>query len=163
MSQFKGAWIPAELCRRKDLIPTEKLILGYCASFPNRCFASDAHIAAELGMTEKTVSNTLSRLRSKGLLTGRDFPKSFTTLPVNGNRVPVNGHIEQSKEISIEQREEFPNTGIVVKRDLESVEVVEMSEEDIAWIRKQCGESDWKHLSANVRVLSPNCSAAAVG
>lgn len=115
MSQFRGAWVPADLCRRKDLSPSEKLILGYCASFSGRCFASDAHIAEAVGLSEKTVSNTLSRLRSKGVINGRDFPKIFTEVPLNGNRVPYLGNIEQSLEQREEQRYEFPKTGSVVK------------------------------------------------
>lgn len=163
MSQFEGVWIPAALMKRSDLSLQMRVVLAYCASFKERCFASNKHIAEQTGIPEKTVRNCLTKARKMGLLNGRDFPKDFNNLsPIGTSLSPIGAHRTKGEQ-SIEQREECPHKGQIVKRDLESVEVIEMSEEDIAWIRKQCGESDWKHLSANVRVLSPNCSAAAVG
>lgn len=162
MSQFEGTWIPADLCKRKDLIPTEKLILGYCASFPNRCFASDAHIAAQLGLTQKTVSNTLSKLRARGILNGRDFKKSFTTIPVNGKPIPVNGHIEQSEEQRIDKREEFPLKGMIVKTH-ES----QLTEEEIKSIRRHfvsipCGPQLQRIIDISARKDAEQLSRAAV-
>jgi len=91
--KFTGVWLPAAVLQDNTLTWTEKILIGYTMSFPNRCFASDEHMAATLGMARKTVANMLSNLRRKGYLVGRDFPKSGERdFPKTGTGLPQDGN-----------------------------------------------------------------------
>ena len=109
MSAFKGVWIPAALMQRTDLTLQERVILGYCASFSGPCIASNAHIAKNTGIPEKTVRNSLTSLRAKGVLSGRKFPTAdFYTLSPIGTSVSLIGAHREKGEHK-EQRGDVPN------------------------------------------------------
>lgn len=100
MSQYVGTFYPKAILALK--IPhAQKLILGFIAGFKGNCFASDAYIAENLGMSEKTVANNLSALRKRGLLEGRNFPKQGTDFPIQGTQLPDSGnrYVRIEKEI----------------------------------------------------------------
>ena len=117
MSAFKGIWIPADLLKRQDLTPNEKFVLGYCASF-EKCFASDRHIAESIGMNEGTLRNILTGLRKKGIVNGRNFPKSFTTCHESVIPCHESVNIDISREISLEQSKDVTAKLQIVKPDV---------------------------------------------
>lgn len=112
---FRGVWISRELMDDQRLTPFEKMVVGYSQSFGEgrKCRASDAHIAKRLGVAEKTVSNCLSRLRKKGIMTGRDFPKQGTPvgggLPYSGNSTSlIREHRSKGEQSKNTEREKGP-------------------------------------------------------
>lgn len=107
--EFKGVWIDAALLNNPNLTLSEKLLLGFTQSFPGRCFASDEHMAARLGISKQTVSNCLSGLRKKGIITGRDFPKSVDRLTENGNQTYRKREHRSKVELSEKEREKTPS------------------------------------------------------
>lgn len=112
MSKYTGVWVPAALAVRTDLSQSEKLLLGYSMSFTDRCFASDEHIGQALGISAKTVANLLSDLRKKGIMTGRNFPKSGTTdFPKSGSQTSRNREHREKRDKSRDISTDFPKPG----------------------------------------------------
>lgn len=69
--QFLGLWIPVEVLRL-DISPTEKLLWADIHSFTGRnasFFKSNARIAEEYGISERTASRSVSTLVERGLIT----------------------------------------------------------------------------------------------
>lgn len=102
MAGFNGLHLPAALITQKGYNLREKVLWAYIQSFPE-FFASDLHIARMLQWPEKTVSNTLSSIRSKSGIEGRNFPKSGTipclksvnqTSLIRESTLPESGNIE---------------------------------------------------------------------
>jgi len=107
MSAFKGVWIEAAVFQRNDLTDGEKLLWGYMNSF-KRFHASDAHIAAVMGKSVGTIKNTMSRLRTKGYVTGHNKTRqpclpqtSLLSDPKRSQNNDFKGH----NFVTIEQRE----------------------------------------------------------
>ena len=73
----KGIWIPIEIWDRTDLSPRERILWAEISAFtmphhpdPMRrgCFASNAWLAAKLGVSQGQVANLISGLVAKGLV-----------------------------------------------------------------------------------------------
>ena len=104
-AEFTGVWIDVALLGDARLTLSEKLLLAFTQTFRGKCFASDEHMANMLGISRKTVANCLSSLRKKGIITGRDFPKTGTRLPENGNETSRKREHRSKIEISKKERE----------------------------------------------------------
>lgn len=63
---FKGVWFPKDIWLNEELTWTEKICLVEIDSLEGEegCFASNYHFATFLGVSEKTIANALSRLKS---------------------------------------------------------------------------------------------------
>ena len=107
--KFKGVWLPVALLNDDRLTLSEKLLIGFTQSFNDRCFASDEHMANMLGISQKTVANCLSSLRKKGVIAGRDFPKTGTPLPENGNETSRKREHRSKVDQSEKEREKTPS------------------------------------------------------
>lgn len=72
---FRGIWIPASIWLALNLTLTEKVLLAEIDSLDTNegCFASNAYFARFLGVTETTVSTSISKLKSLGLIYQHDF------------------------------------------------------------------------------------------
>jgi Helix-turn-helix domain len=68
--EFKGVWITKEIYLRKDLTPTDKLLLAEieCFSKNGVCFATNQHFADFLGISKKHVSKLINKLASLHLI-----------------------------------------------------------------------------------------------
>ena len=80
---FKGVWMDAAIVRDRRLRPSERLVLAFMVGFPD-FYASDAHIAATLHLTPKTVANAIQGLRKHGLIEGTHTNRQPIRLPKNG-------------------------------------------------------------------------------
>ena len=65
--EFKGVWIPKEIYQDKDLNPTEKLILSDIATL-GEYFKSNETIGKEVGVSQCTVSRSITQLNDKGYI-----------------------------------------------------------------------------------------------
>ena len=67
---FKGVWIPKEIYLDETLSWTEKILLIEIHSLQGEegCYASNQYLAEFLGTSEKTVVNTISRLKGMDYL-----------------------------------------------------------------------------------------------
>jgi predicted transcriptional regulator len=62
--------VSTELRRRKDISPTEKLIISYLLSFQSNnqvCFQTEDELSFELGMPIRTIKRTIKRLVEVGV------------------------------------------------------------------------------------------------
>lgn len=68
--EFKGIWIPKEICNLKNLGWTEKLLLSevYTLSYQKECYANNEHFSALLSITKESVSRIISKLIRIGYL-----------------------------------------------------------------------------------------------
>tara|TARA_R110000822_G_scaffold3661_1_gene15792 strand:- start:131 stop:775 length:645 start_codon:yes stop_codon:yes gene_type:complete len=65
--EFKGVWIPKEIYQDKELNPTEKLILSDIATL-GEYFKSNETIGKEVGISQCTVSRSITQLCDKGYI-----------------------------------------------------------------------------------------------
>jgi Helix-turn-helix domain len=68
---FKGVWICAAIFLNEKLTPAEKILLAEIDSLTtddHRCYASNAHFAKRLGLTESRVNHVLARLTRDGYI-----------------------------------------------------------------------------------------------
>ena len=144
-SAFTHVRISVESLLDERLSHTDRILLAYWSAFgkdtggrKNRCFQADETMSNALGMSEKTVANSLSKLSRLGILKGRRFPLSHEVkyqnphrqtsrnqeadFPKSGTTLPEIGNIERKRERKIrkiyspnplEQRsnEQFPELG----------------------------------------------------
>lgn len=109
---FEYVKIPAWVLKRDDIGGNEKIILGYMLGFNGNFRASNRHMAECAGLTEGTIENILTKLRSKGLVRGR------TPL---GDGVDPTREWTDRKEDSKDRKErtplgsEVPKSGQIVK------------------------------------------------
>lgn len=90
--KYSGSFYAAHILRSK-LPDREKLVLGFINAFGEGKFrASNAYVADCLNISEKSVANTLTNLRKKGLLIGRNIPNEGTSFPNEGTRLPQLGN-----------------------------------------------------------------------
>lgn len=68
---FKGIWIPKEIWLNKNLTALDKVIYAEIDSLDNEngCYASNKYLAEFCGCSERKVSDTISKLKSLGLIT----------------------------------------------------------------------------------------------
>lgn len=85
--EYTGLWIDKHILADKRFNGREMLVYAYMMSFGARFMASDRHIAMRLGMTLKTVRNTMSMLRKKGFIEGQFHSRK----PIPYNNVPKSG------------------------------------------------------------------------
>lgn len=67
---FRGVWVPAEIWLHKGLTLQEKMMLVEVDSLDNEtgCFASNAHFAEFLGLSERQVQRLVKSLKDKGYI-----------------------------------------------------------------------------------------------
>lgn len=67
---FKGVWFPKDIWLNEEMTWTEKICLVEIDSLEGEegCFASNYHFATFLGVSEKTIANAISRLKSLGFV-----------------------------------------------------------------------------------------------
>lgn len=72
---FKGIWIPKDIYLNDDLNWTEKILLIEIDSLDdgNGCFASNKHFSGFLGVSERTITSTISNLKNKGFIKNISF------------------------------------------------------------------------------------------
>ncbi|MGF7213877.1 putative transcriptional regulator [Spirosoma lacussanchae] len=70
MNEFTGIWIPAEILALDDLNLTEKVLASQVLmlSRTGECTAKNAHLSAQVGLTETSISLTLKSLKAKGYI-----------------------------------------------------------------------------------------------
>mgnify|MGYP003148600101 CR=1 FL=1 len=68
--QFLGIWIPREIYLNKDLNWTDKILVVEINSLDNErgCFASNEYFAEFLSVSTTTISTSISKLKSLGLI-----------------------------------------------------------------------------------------------
>ena len=100
---FKGVWIPREIWLNTDLTIQEKMLLTEIASFDN-CFASNAHFAEFLSLSDRRVKQIISSLRMAGYI--------FTTEQRKGNyTVKRTITINKVKYYGLDGEESCPKVG----------------------------------------------------
>lgn len=73
MAEKRVSWClipPGILCRR-DLLPSEKILIGRIISLTNErgyCYASNAYLGEQLGMTKGSAANMIGDLHQRGFL-----------------------------------------------------------------------------------------------
>jgi Helix-turn-helix domain len=68
---FKGVWICAAIFLDENLTPAEKILLAEIDSLTTNeqgCYASNAHFAKRLGLTESRVNHVVARLTREGYI-----------------------------------------------------------------------------------------------
>jgi Helix-turn-helix domain len=68
---FKGVWICAAIFLDENLTPAEKILLAEIDSLTTHeqgCYASNAHFAKRLGVTESRVNHVVARLTREGYI-----------------------------------------------------------------------------------------------
>jgi DNA-binding MarR family transcriptional regulator len=80
--QFKGLWIPAEVLCDKDLKHVEKLVLSMALAMRDGIRMSDATIADQIGVSDRSIAGILKSLVSKGYMgkSGNGYHRKFTAL-----------------------------------------------------------------------------------
>ena len=68
--EFKGIWIPKEICDLQNLGWTEKIILSEILAFSkqNQCYATNEHFSKLLKIRKDSVSRTICKLVKQGYL-----------------------------------------------------------------------------------------------
>lgn len=108
MRQFKGLWIPREILEHPQLQPVDKILWGDIDSFTwgdHSFFKSNAAIAEEYQVSERTISRSVSRLKESGLITIATDGRRRTICPVrvdNLSRQPSQyGEADSPKSLHI--------------------------------------------------------------
>lgn len=100
---FKGVWIPKEIYLNPDLSWTEKILLIEIHSLQGDegCFASNQYLAEFLGTSEKTVMNTISKLKGMGHIKVEQLrhPRLLTVNP------DLWASTSQNREVTSQNRE----------------------------------------------------------
>ena len=95
--QFKGIWIPARIWLDEDLTVHDKVLwatIDSLCSETRDCFASNEWLATRCKMTAGTVSNTIAKLKGKGLLIQTAFDgreRRISTVKVAGKTPSQDG------------------------------------------------------------------------
>lgn len=175
-SAFTHVRISVEALHDPRLSHADRILLAYWSAFgrdatgrQNRCFQADATMAAALGMSEKTVANSMSKLRALGILKGRrfplshevkhqnphrqtsrnqeaDFPKSGTTLPEIGNIERKIGRkirkIYSSNPLKQRIGEQFPILG---KAEIEAIlECLDLPDAIYGHVHSRMEAMEWR-------------------
>ena len=80
--QFKGLWIPAEVLCNEDLKHVEKLVLSMALAMRDGIRMSDATIAEQIGVSDRSIAGILKSLVSKDYMgkSGSGYYRKFTPL-----------------------------------------------------------------------------------
>ena len=81
-NKFKGLWIPVEVLCDEDLKHVEKLVLSMALAMRDGIRMSDATIAEQIGVSDRSVAGILKSLVSKGYMgkSGNGYNRKFTAL-----------------------------------------------------------------------------------
>ena len=82
--EYTGLWIDRHVLNDQRFNGHEMIVYAYMMSFGPKFAASDAHMAKRLGISPKTIRNTMARLRAKGFVTGQWFnrkPVPYANVP----------------------------------------------------------------------------------
>ena len=110
---FKGVWMPKEIYLHPDLSWTEKILLIEIQSLQGEegCFASNQYLAEFLGTSEKTVMNTISKLKGMGYIKVEQLrhPRRLSVNPKLFISTSQNREVEEStsqnREVTSQKRE----------------------------------------------------------
>lgn len=108
--EFKGVFIPKSIYLNKCLSWTEKILLVEIDSLSKNdkgCFASDQYLSEHLQVTEKTVSNLLSKLKKDGLITTIYDHKAGRTIMTNLNALKTLT-TSRKRELPTSRKNEVP-------------------------------------------------------
>jgi predicted transcriptional regulator len=122
--------VSTELRRRKDISPTEKLIISYLLSFQSNnqvCYQTEDELSFELGMPIRTIKRTIKRLVELGvcykekasLHTGKRQYKNRKAIIVNISI--LNNEIKKDEPIPVKVEKVHQNEDKIVKITKETV------------------------------------------
>lgn len=80
--KFLGAWIPADVLSMENINMTDKVLLGQALTMKT-LFASNAHLAKKVGMSEDSVSRSINKLIKLGFLNKIGFNGRFRKIVVS--------------------------------------------------------------------------------
>lgn len=80
--KFLGAWIPADVLSMENINMTDKVLLGQALTMKT-LFASNAHLAKKVGMSEDSVSRSINKLIKLGFLNKVGFNGRFRKIVVS--------------------------------------------------------------------------------
>lgn len=80
--KFLGAWIPADVLSMENINMTDKVLLGQALTMKT-LFASNAHLAKKVGMSEDSVSRSINKLIKLGFLNKISFNGRFRKIVVS--------------------------------------------------------------------------------
>lgn len=80
--KFLGAWIPADVLSMDNISMTDKVLLGQALTMKT-LFASNAHLAKKVGMSEDSVSRSINKLIKLGYLEKTGFNGRFRKITVS--------------------------------------------------------------------------------
>ena len=80
--KFLGAWIPADVLSMDNISMTDKVLLGQALTMKT-LFASNAHLAKKVGMSEDSVSRSINKLIKLGFLNKVGFNGRFRKIVVS--------------------------------------------------------------------------------
>ena len=80
--KFLGAWIPADVLSMDNINMTDKVLLGQALTMKT-LFASNAHLAKKVGMSEDSVSRSINKLIKLGFLNKVGFNGRFRKIVVS--------------------------------------------------------------------------------
>ena len=119
--KFKGVWIPRSIWTNPDLSWLEKCLwaeIGSLSTKEEPCFASNGYLAKMMCSTEKSVSNMVANLKSKGLIVivsfdGRNRQMIAVEAPPTGGcsinpQVDIDTRLEGSSSLHSEEPSSVP-------------------------------------------------------
>ncbi len=89
-AQGAGIYLGPDICRDRALSPAARIVLGQIRQYakePARCFAGNARLADDCGVSRNTVSTAVSMLEKLGLVKvakGGDGRRTITAVPESG-------------------------------------------------------------------------------
>ena len=103
---FKGIWIPREVYLADDISWSEKILLAEIdsVSFNGECKATNKYFATFLGVTEQSVSRSISKLRERGYIARFILDEGKRTMAVSFAQEQVSS---EPKDMDMEGFERF--------------------------------------------------------
>ena len=86
--KFLGAWIPADVLSMDNINMTDKVLLGQALTMKT-LFASNAHLAKKVGMSEDSVSRSINKLIKLGFLNKVGFNGRFRKIVVSDQFIEI--------------------------------------------------------------------------
>ena len=86
--KFLGAWIPADVLSMENINMTDKVLLGQALTMKT-LFASNAHLAKKVGMSEDSVSRSINKLIKLGFLNKIGFNGRFRKIVVSNEFIEM--------------------------------------------------------------------------
>ncbi|MCG9971170.1 helix-turn-helix domain-containing protein [Christiangramia crocea] len=110
---FTGIWVPVEVLELKCVSGNELLLLSYIIGLSNNnrgCYATNKHLAERLGLSRGRISEMISSLFNKGLITYKIyksegnkrsiFPNLETLSEKSVNPIKINGYTYMGKNVN---------------------------------------------------------------